>query len=106
MVGEVMKEEEILKSVILETIEELENNEEFDDKVEKRPEITETKKVETVKNVKSNDLDFYLKLRERIVVLFEGLQSPDIVDLEKKLELTIKFLEYVLALIDEELENN
>ena len=81
-----------LKDVILQTLEDLENN------------------VEVVENKNNNQIqfnndEFLLHLRERILVLFEGLQSPNIDSLDKKLDLTINFLEYTLAEIDKKLSN-
>jgi len=77
-----------LKDVILQTLEELEDD---------TSSITNT---ET-----TNDIEFLKKLRERILVLFEGLQSPNITNLDKKLDLTINFLEYTLAELDKKLSN-
>ncbi len=51
-----------------------------------------------------NQRQFYTNLRERVLVLFEGFQSPNNKNLEAKLDLTLNFLEYLLATIDEELE--
>ncbi len=48
---------------------------------------------------------FYLSLRERILVLFEGFQSPNNKNIEAKIDLTLNFLEYLLATIDEQLEH-
>jgi hypothetical protein len=54
---------------------------------------------------------FLVNLKERILVLFEGLQTIDssgnkeLLLQEKKLDLTINFLEYLLASIDDKLEN-
>ena len=47
---------------------------------------------------------FYMNLRERILVLFEGFQSPNNKNIEAKIDLTLNFLEYLLATIDEQLE--
>ena len=47
---------------------------------------------------------FYINLRERILVLFEGFQSPNNKNIEAKIDLTLNFLEYLLATIDEQLE--
>ena len=47
---------------------------------------------------------FYLNLRERILVLFEGFQSPNNKNIEAKIDLMLNFLEYLLATIDEQLE--
>jgi len=38
------------------------------------------------------------------LVLFEGFQSPNNKNIEAKLDLTLNFLEYLLATIDEQLE--
>ncbi len=48
---------------------------------------------------------FYINLRERILVLFEGFQSPNNKNIEAKIDLTLNFLEYLLATIDEQLES-
>lgn len=47
---------------------------------------------------------FYVNLRERILVLFEGFQSPNNKNIEAKIDLTLNFLEYLLATVDEQLE--
>jgi hypothetical protein len=55
---------------------------------------------------------FLVNLRERILVLFEGLLSTeqdaaaDTLLLEKKLDLIINFMEYLLASIDEKLDKS
>jgi len=51
-----------------------------------------------------NQKQFYMNLRERILVLFEGFQSPNNKNIEAKVDLTLNFLEYLLATIDEQLE--
>lgn len=43
-------------------------------------------------------------IRERLLVLFEGFQSPNNVQIEAKVDLTLNFLEYLLATIDNRLE--
>ncbi len=52
-----------------------------------------------------NQKQFYVNLRERILVLFEGFQSPNNKNIEAKIDLTLNFLEYLLATIDEQLEH-
>jgi hypothetical protein len=44
-------------------------------------------------------------IRERLLVLFEGFQSPNNVNIEAKVDLTLNFFEYLLATIDNRLEN-
>ncbi|MDH5465378.1 MAG: hypothetical protein OEW60_07075 [Thiovulaceae bacterium] len=47
---------------------------------------------------------FLEDLRERILVLFEGLQSPNNTNVEAKVDLTLNFLEHLLAQIDTQLD--
>jgi len=47
------------------------------------------------------ELRFLQNLRERILVLFEGFQSPNNVKIEAKVDLILNFLEYTLASIDD-----
>jgi hypothetical protein len=71
-------------------------------------EENETKKEvveEEVMKPLNEEKAFYENLRERILVLFEGFQSPNNKNIEAKLDLTLNFLEYLLASIDERLEN-
>ncbi len=44
-------------------------------------------------------------VRERLLVLFEGFQSPNNVQIEAKVDLSLNFLEYLLANIDTRIEN-
>jgi len=76
-----------LKDVILQTLEELDEDEESIE----NPTPT------------SNDKEFLLNLKEKMLVLFEGLQSPNITHLEQKLDLTINFLEFTLSQIEKRL---
>ena len=55
-------------------------------------------------SVHESQKQFYVNLRERILVLFEGFQSPNNKNIEAKIDLTLNFLEYLLATIDEQLE--
>jgi hypothetical protein len=84
-----------LKDVILQTLEELGGDEEIDFEEETKNYLEN----ETVKI----DETFLLNLREKLLVLFDGLQSPNIDNLEKKLDLTINFLEFALSQIDNKL---
>jgi len=53
-----------------------------------------------------DEADFLNKLRERLLVLFEGFQSPNNKNLEAKVDLTLNFLEYSLAVIDDRIEKH
>ncbi len=43
-------------------------------------------------------------VKERLLVLFEGFQSPNNSHIEAKVDLTLNFLEYLLATIDTRIE--
>lgn len=51
-----------------------------------------------------NEEIFFSNLRERILVLFEGLSSVKKEDLESRLNLTTNFLEFLLANIEDRLK--
>jgi len=52
-----------------------------------------------------SELNYLSTLRERILVLFEGFQAPNNTNIEAKIDLTLNFLEYVLATIDSRIDN-
>ena len=55
--------------------------------------------------IRSNDeIEFLSAIKERILVLFEGLNAFE-GDLEARVELSIKFMEFLLASIDNRVEN-
>ena len=57
-------------------------------------------------SIKSNDEDEYLEsIKERLLVLFEGLQTTKSEKLASRLEITLNFLEFLLASIDDRLDN-
>ena len=43
---------------------------------------------------------FLSSLRDRLHIFFEALQSDELVDGEKKLDITINYLEYMLSVIE------
>ncbi len=94
-----------LKDVILSTLEELEHSKDESVAsdilltVETKPadELSkDTTKVEST----HNEALFLENMKERIHVLFEGFQSPNNVNIEAKVDLTLNFLEYLLASIE------
>jgi hypothetical protein len=52
----------------------------------------------------ATEKQFLQQLRERVLVLFEGFQAPNNKELEAKLDLTLNFLEYLLASVDERID--
>jgi hypothetical protein len=54
----------------------------------------------------SCDKEFLRNIKERLLVLFEGLQSPNTENLDVKLDVTLNFLEYLLVKIEEKLNES
>jgi hypothetical protein len=52
----------------------------------------------------SEEIEFLEKMKSRLVVVFEGLQSPNNKKLEAKVDLILNFLEYNLAMISDKLD--
>ncbi len=114
-----------LKDVILSTLAEMETGEaikkvpssfEEPKKIEivKKTEVTEPTQEklsiieplikETQEESLSNEAMFLNSFRERLLVLFEGFQAPNNTNIEAKVDMTINFLEYALASIDQRVE--
>lgn len=51
-----------------------------------------------------DEQQFLSDLRERLLVIFEGFQSPNNKAIEAKVDLTLNFLEYLLSVTEERLE--
>ncbi|AJC84929.1 invasion antigen D [Campylobacter peloridis] len=72
---------------------------------EEKPTIIEVKELVDKEENSQNNEEFFLKnLRERILVLFEGLKNTKDEHLEKRLDITITFLEFLLAKIEDRLK--
>ncbi|MEO1928219.1 MAG: hypothetical protein ABGX26_05970 [Nautiliaceae bacterium] len=80
-----------IKETILETIQEIESD------------IELTEEELTLKPKSECDEEFLRHIKERILILFEGLQSPNTENLDVKLDVTLNFLEYLLVKIEEKL---
>ncbi|GAX87304.1 conserved hypothetical protein [Lebetimonas natsushimae] len=80
-----------IKETILETLQELEE---------------ENIIVEQEEKEENCDREFLKHLKERLLILFEGLQSPNTENLDVKLDVTLNFLEYLLVKIDEKLNES
>jgi len=94
-----------LKDMIMSTLAELEEKEEIAAKQEDKTnsKVIESQHAMEIDNINSSEKEFYENIRERILVLFEGFQSPNNKNIEAKVDLTLNFLEYMLATIDERL---
>ncbi|MDO8453321.1 MAG: hypothetical protein Q7S59_01970 [Sulfurimonas sp.] len=116
-----------LKDVILSTLAEMEDNEvarkaleisEYEIKEMMRPNLNNINAIikqeteieievqaETRGSTPESELMYLNSIRERLLVLFEGFQAPNNTNIEAKVDMTLNFLEYVLATIDNRVEN-
>jgi len=76
--------------------------------IEKQPSLEDKPKIKAIleeqlpqENHFESEEKYLKALRERLLVLFEGFQAPNNSSLEAKIDLTLNFLEYVLANIDQ-----
>ena len=107
-----------LKDMVLSTLAEMEDNEEVKDTLSKAISTEETNTENNTKNRQistaeeeaesvsgvNSELAFLNSVRERLLVLFEGFQAPNNKNIEAKVDITLNFLEYVLATIDSRVE--
>ncbi len=99
-----------LKDVILSTLEEMENvNETSVPQEPKKNDFKLSNEESDIMEIKKETIDdeekFLKSVKERMLVLFEGFQSPNNKQIEAKVDLTLNFLEYLLATIDSRLKN-
>ncbi|MBM0637097.1 2-oxoglutarate:acceptor oxidoreductase [Campylobacter sp. VicNov18] len=88
-----LEEEEIIQNKIENT------------STENKKEFSQNENSNLVVEVQSLNEDIFLqRLRERILVLFEGLNSIKEEELESRLNLTLNFLEFLLANIEYKLK--
>lgn len=97
-----------LKEVILSTLAEMEDGAEaVEEKAEmqtmQEKEVVEPEVFEDRTKIDS-ELIYLNSIRERLLVLFEGFQSPNNANIEAKIDMTLNFLEYTLATIDSRVE--
>jgi len=95
VVGAVMELKELVESTLSQLDQRI-----IEDKI--NLEVLE-KEIKVEESLNSDDSAYLSHIRERLVVLFDGLQDDEVRDSEAKLELTLNFLEYVLASLDEKL---
>ena len=93
-------------SAELEKIEALQNKkqEELETSAQSEPEPKVAQILPKSREISDEEI-FLSNLAERIEVLFEGLKQTSEQDLNQRLELTTKFLEFTLANIENRLQN-
>lgn len=87
-----------LKDVILSTLAELDDVE--TSSAEPRVEVPKNNSVTKNETAPGDEKLFLQSIQERLLVLFEGFQSPNNSNIEAKVDLTLNFLEYLLASIE------
>jgi len=93
-----------LKDIVLSTLAEIDNDmpqNESETTLDKTK--TDDNDAPETSHLHTKEEQFLKNLRERILVLFEGFKSPNTQNIEAKLDMTLNFLEYLLASIDERL---
>ncbi len=99
-----------LKDIVLSTLAEIDSDKpEMPDNLVSNEHEEYLNKID--KKLQNNHVDtkeeiFLNNLRERVLVLFEGFKSPNNKNIEAKVDLTLNFLEYLLATIDDRLKEN
>jgi hypothetical protein len=109
-----------LKDVILSTLAEMEDEHIIEKHTsgfveKKEPSVTKTVQKTVEQNYDEDESDdeqlssdsevkYLSSIRERLLVLFEGFQAPNNANIEAKVDMTLNFLEYVLATIDSRVE--
>jgi len=105
-----------LKDVILSTLAEMEDdtpkNQELHPEKKEQTSVSQEKEdssaqtifKENSSSVVESELIYLNSIRERLLVLFEGFQAPNNVNIEAKIDMTLNFLEYTLATIDARVE--
>lgn len=99
-----------LKEMVLSAIADLENSESKDILPSDLMQEVENEKPETVQKVaekheiSSGELEFLASMKERLLVIFEGLQSPNNQSNAAKVDLVLNFLEYLLVVAEERIE--
>lgn len=95
-----------LKDVILSTLAELEEIQPVENRskyIASEPvKVAVKSKPDALKDVSTitDEKQFLLSVQERLLVLFEGFQAPNNSKVEAKVDLTLNFLEYLLASIE------
>jgi hypothetical protein len=102
-----------LKDVILSTLAELDSVEPeetvskivAESLINKEEKKEESKDFVAPKSLGTNDEKLFLEsIQERLLVLFEGFQAPNNAKVEAKVDLTLNFLEYLLATIENRIQ--
>jgi hypothetical protein len=89
-----------LKDLVLSTLEELDNR--IEEAAQSQRESEVAQKPQT--GSRDEEIAFLEHTKERLEVLFKGLHSSEIKEPEAKLEITLKYLQLLLAQVDARLQ--
>jgi len=85
---------------VKETITNVEHKAEPQNSVENKEYNKESDTHDSLAETSDSELIYLKSIRERLLVLFEGFQAPNNTNIEAKVDMTLNFLEYILATID------
>ncbi|RDU71211.1 CiaD-like domain-containing protein [Helicobacter brantae] len=88
-----------LKDVIVETLSQIDGQGRKEDEQEREFQDREMLSASLI-----DEREFLSMQRDKMLVLFEGLLSPETKEIEQKLELVLRYLQYQLSEIDKRLK--
>ena len=102
--------EEVFESLVIDepsqTIAEIKHEEEVISTPVNEVHVTLQPTQTLLKEIEESDDEAFLHdVRERILVMFEGFYSPKNQNVEAKMDIVLNFLEYLLSVIDERIDN-
>lgn len=93
------------KEVVISTISEISNNLSNEKTIVADSNSINSVNESTNSNLDSNHIDVLIALRERTLVLFEGLRKGE-ENIQTKLNMVLSYLEYQLCLIEDEINKS
>lgn len=88
-----------LKDVIVETLSQIDTQSKREEEQEREFQDREMLSASLI-----DEREFLSMQRDKMLVLFEGLLSPETKEIEQKLELVLRYLQYQLSEIDKRLK--
>lgn len=88
-----------LKDVIVETLSQIDTQARKDEEQERQFQDREMLSASLI-----DEREFLSMQREKMLVLFEALLSPELKEIDQKLELVLRYLQYQLSEIDKRLK--
>lgn len=88
-----------LKDVIVETLSQIDTQARKDEEQERQFQDREILSASLI-----DEREFLSMQREKMLVLFEALLSPELKEIDQKLELVLRYLQYQLSEIDKRLK--